>query len=252
MVKTFNHQPVQLEGVALLAAPSARSQAYIQALAYNGMYPQNVIWLGQNRVANHRHRDIPNTDKWEDIVLPNLEESVDQTCYRVGIPMISCRASNINDDAVLKCIREIAPHILIYSGFGGQIVSGKMLSIGPKFLHMHSGWLPEYRGSTTLYYALLKNELPAVTAIFLDTSIDTGPVVAKRHYPKPSYGIDIDRCYDSAIRADLLVRVMREYVRTGRIDILEEQIPGTGETYYVIHPVLKHLAILSLKNSKGS
>jgi len=250
LVTQFNHHPIQLEHVVLLAVPSSRSQAYIQALVHNGMFPEVVIWLGPNNVPGYR--SIPKPKQWEGILLPNLEETVDQTCLRVEIPMITCPSSNVNDGAILDHIRALAPRILIYSGFGGQIVSEQTLSIGPKFLHMHSGWLPEYRGSTTLYYALLKNELPAVTALFLDTSIDTGPVVAKRHYPKPPFDIDIDKCYDSAIRADLLVRVMRDYVRTGRIDILEDQNPGTGETYYVIHPVLKHLAILSLKKEKGA
>jgi len=250
VIKLNQHQQVQLQGVALLAAPSTRSQAYIQALAYNGMYPQKVIWLGPNNVTERRER--PNIEQWEGILLPNLEESVDQTCDRVGIPALYCQASNINDDAVLKCIKEAAPRILIYSGYGGQIVSEQTLSVGPKFLHMHSGWLPEYRGSTTLYYALLNHDQPAVTALFLDARIDTGPIVAKRHYPKPSFEMDIDRRYDSAIRADLLVRVMRDYVRTGRIDILEDQNSGTGETYYVIHPILKHLAILSLNKDEGS
>ena len=245
-----HHQSVQLKGVALLAAPSARSQAYIQALVYNGMYPEVVICWGQTTTPNAKME--PNPKQWEGIILPDLAETVEQSCHRVGIPTITCRTNNVNDDVVLDCVREVAPRILIYSGFGGQIVSEKLLSIGPKFLHMHSGWLPKYRGSTTIYYALLNNEPPAVTALFLNRSIDTGPIVAKRHYPKPSFEIDIDRSYDSAIRADLLVRVMREYLRTGEIEKFEDQNPDTGETYYVIHPVLKHLAILSLKNDKGS
>jgi methionyl-tRNA formyltransferase len=88
-----------------------------------------------------------------------------------------------------------------------------------------------------------------VTALILDRNIDTGPIVAQRHYPKPLPGLDIDFVYDGAIRADLLVEVMSAYARTGRLASLERQSPGHGTHYYVIHPVLKHLAILALEGT---
>ena len=81
----------------------------------------------------------------------------------------------------------------------------------------------------------------------LDRNIDTGPIVARRRYPKPRAGIDIDRIYDPAIRADLLVQVMSDYVNNGCLVPLEQQAPEKGVNYYVIHPVLKHLAIRALE-----
>jgi methionyl-tRNA formyltransferase len=173
-----------------------------------------------------------------------------QSCKRAGIPVASCSADDVNAEEIARCILNFAPRIVIYSGVGGGIVSEHMLGLGPRFLHMHSGWLPGYRGSTTLYYALLEGELPGVTALFLDRAIDSGPVVTKRHYPRPPPDIDVDRIYDPAIRADLLVRVMREYARSGALPPVEYQNPDEGVTYYVIHPVLKHLAILSLSKSE--
>jgi methionyl-tRNA formyltransferase len=233
-----------LKGVALLAAQTARSQAYLQALVASGLYPETVIILGEDGpVQSQEQAQLSN---WQGIVLPDLTEPISATCERAGIAVRRSPESDVNSDATIRSIRDAAPEIVIYSGVGGQIVSARALRCGPKFLHMHSGWLPEYRGSTTLYYALLNGELPGVTALFLDATIDTGPVVARRHYPKPPPGLDLDRVYDAAIRADLLVKVMHEYAVNDAIASMEVQNPEEGGTYYVIHPVLKHVAILSL------
>jgi methionyl-tRNA formyltransferase len=58
--------------------------------------------------------------------------------------------------------------------------------------------------------------------------------------------MDVDRVYDAAIRADLLVRVLRQHADAGAAEASLQQDPNEGTTYYVIHPVLKHLALLSL------
>ena len=235
---------MRLEGVVLIAAHTARSQAYLQALIANQLYPERVIMLGGERPLESRPR--PSIDSWQGVNFPDLSEPLSLGCERAGIDITVCSADNVNADETVNCIMGLSPKIAIYSGAGGHIVSERVLALGPRFLHMHSGWLPRYRGSTTIYYALLEHELPGVTALILDRSIDTGPIVARRHYARPPFEVDVDRVYDSAIRADLLVRVMCDYARRGCLPTAEPQTSSPAMTYYVIHPVLKHLAILSL------
>jgi methionyl-tRNA formyltransferase len=183
---------------------------------------------------------------WNGLLLPQLDEPLGKTCERAGIPLMHCDSKDVNDARTVQTVRQIAPKIVIYSGYGGQIVGESMLGCS-LFLHMHSGWLPTYRGSTTLYYALLRGDDPGVTALILDRTVDTGPMVARRRYPKPYRGMDIDHVYDSAIRADLLVQVMAAYGEQGHLPTIGHQAAAEGTTYFVIHPVLKHLAILSLE-----
>ena len=235
---------MRLDGVALLVAPTTRSQAYVQALVANELYPSHMIAMGEGALPDPI--DAAAERIWKGIMLPNLGESLIDTCMRAGIPVIACGAKNVNAAEAVLAVRGIGPRIVIYSGYGGQIIGDEMLGSGPQFLHVHSGWLPEYRGSTTIYYALLHAEDPGVTALILDRNIDTGSIVARCRYPKPSPRLDIDRVYDAAIRADLLVQVMAAYARTGHLPSLERQTPGKGVNYYVVHPVLKHVAILAL------
>jgi methionyl-tRNA formyltransferase len=176
----------------------------------------------------------------------DLDEPVIATCRRAGIPTHAIQASSINEAPALDALRRLRPHTLIYSGAGGQIVSPEALGMETRFLHMHAGHIPEYRGSTTIYYALLNGERPAVTAIFLDARIDTGGILVRRSYPMPERNIDIDRVYDASVRADTLVRLLHDYAATGSFPVPRPQAQDEGATYFVIHPVLKHLAILSL------
>ncbi len=83
----------------------------------------------------------------------------------------------------------------------------------------------------------------------MSTHLSNGPVIRRRVYPAPEDGTTIDLYYDPLIRAELLVDVLGEYARNGEMP-QEPQDPGAGETYYIIHPVLKHIAILSCKGSR--
>lgn len=236
---------MSLHGVIVVAAHTMRSQAYLQALAHHGLEPDRVVLYGKCDGAASLKR--PDFASWEGIALPDPAETVEATCRKSGWLTVTCASNDINAPELFEAVGEASPRLVIYSGYGGQIIGPLLLGSGPRFLHVHSGWLPDYRGSTTLYYALLNGDLPAASALILDRTIDTGPVVARRHYPLPQAGMDVDRIYDSAIRADLLVRVMKQYARKGRFEQKAAQDVEQGTTYYVIHPVLKHLAMLSLE-----
>ena len=236
---------IVLSGVMLLAAQTTRSQAYIQSLVAHGLHPEAVIILGEDNVKKEQLNN--NTmESWQGVGLPNLAEPLVVTCQNAGISIYHTTTPDVNAEETERCILDLSPKIIIYSGINGQIVRPRLLGLGAKFLHLHSGWLPDYRGSTTLYYSLLDGELPAVTAILLDNEIDTGHIVARQHYPNPSYDMDIDYLYDPAIRADLLVQVMRYYASTKNFLLSTQQNSDEQLPYYVIHPVLKHMAILSL------
>jgi methionyl-tRNA formyltransferase len=240
--------PRLLPGVVLLAAQTARSQAYIQTLVAAGLLPERVVAMGP--VEAPVSRPMPRRDTWSGILLPDLDEPIASTCERAGVAVQHVPDSDVNGAAMHEAISAMSPDIVIFSGVGGQIVAAQTLRLGPRFLHMHAGWLPQYRGSTTMYYALLEGEQPAVSAIILEQEIDTGPVLARKHYPRPPGHMDLDRVYDAAIRADLLARVLGDYAQSGVLAPAAVSGQPRFAPYYVIHPVLKHLSRLSLDGAK--
>lgn len=236
--------PQVLSGVIMIACASARSQAYIQAMLAKRMAPEEVIFLGPDKERDQSAR--PAARHWCGLTLPDLSESFSATCAKSGIRVRTTASADVNSDEVLQMLKATDAHLIIYSGIGGQIVLKRTLEAGPRFLHMHAGWLPEYRGSTTVYYSLLNKDLPGVSAIFLDVNIDTGPILTRQSYPVPPAWMEVDLVYDGAIRADLLCQVMEQYKKQGKLVSTAVQDPDIGRTYYVIHPVLKHIALLSI------
>lgn len=236
----------QLKGVLLLAAFTSRSQAYAQALARSGLAPEHVVTYGEAAATDAAPPRFP---EWEGIPCHDPRQPLEETCTAAGWPTVHCATDSINSEDIEAAIRARRPRLVIYSGRGGQIVGERLLQIGCPFLHIHSGWLPQYRGSTTLYFALLNADPPAASAIILDRHIDTGPLIARQTYPRPPAGMDIDQIYDQALRADLLVRLMMNYAAEGKLPTAIPQEESAADPYYVIHPVLKHLALLSLGNA---
>ena len=230
-------------GFVFLAAYTTRSRAYAQAMAEAGLAPERVMLFGDpdNNTSARRPGSGEGQDK--DLFLPDTGIPLAETCAGACWNVQQCPAGDVNDPDLVKHIRDLQPRCIVYSGYGGQLVGQEVLGLGCDILHLHAGWLPDYRGSTTVYYSWIAEGRTAVTALLLDQGIDSGPIVARQHYPPPPPGIDVDLVYDSAIRADLLVRVLRDFAETGEWPRV--QGGAAGETYYVIHPVLKHLALLS-------
>lgn len=235
-----------MDDVVFLAARTARSQAYAQALVRAGLAPAHTLLLDPGTPAAP-YAPAPTTSA-VGISLPDLTQPLTATFAQAGWSHESLETGDVNDSRAMVALQRLRPRLVIYSGFGGQLVGSELLAMGCPFLHLHSGWLPEFRGSTTLYYALLCGQRPAVTAIVLDPRIDEGRILLRRRYPVPPPGCELDLLYDNAIRADLLVRVLRRYLRRGALWNGRAQRPDEGRSYYIIHPVLKHLARLSQHN----
>ena len=80
---------------------------------------------------------------------------------------------------------------------------------------------------------------------FLSQVIDQGPILHKQNFGVPKRIEKIDHFYDSAVRARVLVNTLIKLSGRGLEGaVMEEQQSADGDTYYIIHPVLKHIAIM--------
>jgi methionyl-tRNA formyltransferase len=179
-----------------------------------------------------------------DLFLPDLSISVKQTLKQENWNWLELDCDHINRDLMVYTISKFSPKMIIYSGYGNQLVGTQLLEMEIPFLHIHSGWLPKYKGSTAFYYSWIIEQYCGVSAFYLRSGIDEGPIVLRKKYPLPQSGVDPDYIYDCAIRADTLIEVIQGINQTGTIPAGRAQTE-LGDTYYVIHPLLKHLARLS-------
>jgi len=123
------------------------------------------------------------------------------------------------------------------------ILRDEILLTEKKFLHIHGGYLPNYKGSTTNYFSLINENILGASSIFLTKDIDCGPIILRKKFPPPLERDSIDHTYDSQVRAEVLIKTLKNYNSCGKFQFELKTNIG-GETFYIIHPVLKHLAII--------
>ena len=230
--------------IVLLLAQSARSVAYVQALSNANVEVNNVIAYGNTSFSLNTKRRID--IKSADLFCPDLTLSLEQSLAVTDWPVWHCNEKALDNQMLLAKLAELNPELIVFSGYGGQIVPKVLLDIAP-ILHIHSGLLPDFPGSTTIYYQMLAQECCGASAMLLDETIDTGPVLATKTYAMPAKQEDIDYYYDTMIRADLLVEVVAN-IDKYEINDTSRKATYQATPYFIIHPLLKHIAILSADN----
>ena len=68
-------------------------------------------------------------------------------------------------------------------------------------------------------------------------------MLIRKTFPPPPDRLQIDHIYDSAARAKVLIETLKVYNNSGEFQCKENF--DEGETYFIIHPILKHIAILA-------
>ena len=241
---------MHLENFTFLAAETPRSLIYLEK------FIDNNIELGSILIVENPDKNIDLKDLNKKIgAIQEYSGLVVQKSFNEGMLSLSKKVTNeievirsksINHSSVIEKMEHLSPEFTIYSGFGGQIVCPELLSVS-RFLHAHAGWLPDYRGSTTSYYSLIDRNDCAVSIIELNPEIDKGDILSRKRYNPPKLGVDIDYVYDNQIRADLMAETLMNYSKNKSFEMILSQDQSGSTTYYVIHPVLKHMAILSIK-----
>lgn len=230
-----------LEDVGLVLAPTFRSRAYVQMLAARDLRPavsflmpgEELRWDGDEEIVLRLRADAEPFH-----FRPGVP--VRETVAAQGWPAVELPTSDVNAREAIAALSGAAIPILIYSGLPKGVLRKPLLATGLRFLHAHGGYLPAYRGATGFYFGMLDKGRLGISAIWIDEGIDTGPIVMREWY-EPIAGIEIDRVLDPAARADLLAQILIHVRATGAFPAMSQT--GAAESYFVIHPVLKHLAL---------
>ena len=241
-----------LRDIGMLAVDSNRSKFYLLQLIKHEMLPSFVLLMEDPSISTPEAiAKIQSDNRKERVIFESfdLTLSLRALLKKNSIPYRILSSLNPNSNIVVSAVADSEQSIFIYSGPGGAILRKQILGAGKRFLHVHPGIVPHYRGSTTIYYSLLKEGNCGATAFFLNEQIDMGPVIRKKIFKAPQDRQTIDLFYDPFIRSELLVEVLKTYTQTGVMSSEADDI-AAGETYFIIHPVLKHISITSDENKK--
>ena len=223
--------------VGIILTTDNRSKAYIQKLIKNKIFLDDIILMN----SHHPEKTYSN-----EMILKSLESGFDisipvsETLCKNNLKFHEFKFVDINHPELIDYVRR--SQIEYYLFTGGGILKNKILTSGPKFIHFHPGIVPKYRGSTCFYYSIINQNNCGVTSFVMDEKLDTGDVIFQRVFPKPNHQY-IDEIFDPFIRSETMIEVLKNnMINNGthtKQDVLE------GETYFIIHPVLKHISIMS-------
>ena len=87
---------------------------------------------------------------------------------------------SINSDETIRILSEINPDLIVVNGT--RIISKRVLSsVSCRFINLHAGITPKYRGVHGIYWALINRDIEnsGVTVHFVDSGIDTGSIITQ-------------------------------------------------------------------------
>jgi hypothetical protein len=162
----------------------------------------------------------------------------DNELRRDPIPLAkTCYVETINSAMAISVIKQIDPDIILVSGT--RIIGKKVLSCSnAKFINLHVGITPKYRGVHGGYWALANNDWEncGVTVHLVDQGIDTGKVLAQKTIKPTRFDNFVTYPYlqFSAGMAEL-ENVLKYYQRYGSLPVFENDT-SISTLYY--HPTL--------------
>ena len=196
-----------LEEFALLASDTARTKAYLQAMIREEKLPAICIVYSDNigKMQNEAEQYRGGNEKIEyfDIQIPIL-----YSLHSEGIPYVIVEDKDINSEQIKTVLQGIQQKYLIYSGYGGYILRAHLFQMDKKFIHVHAGILPQYRGSTTVYYSFLQEKRFGATAIFLSEGIDEGEIITYDTFGVPDKPVNIDFVYEPYMRSRVWIKAI--------------------------------------------
>lgn len=220
----------------IIISSNSRSISYLRALIKNNISISKIIFL----------RDKNNKKVNQTIfkILKNIKE-------KKKIKIFDFK--NINNSKISDYLNktELKTFIVsLYSGASG-IIKNKNLLRRKKFIHSHPGKLPNYKGSTTIYYSILKEQKIWCDTFFLNEKIDEGNVILSKKYPLPRNIHHIEKDYDIKIRTDNLIQSIKKLNLKKSMKVRVKAYKNLKKSklnYYVIHPILRHIVYKKFQN----
>jgi len=146
------------------------------------------------------------------------------------------KVESINNQSTIDKLKSINPDFVFVNGT--RIISKKVLNcINSKFINIHVGITPKYRGVHGGYWALYNNDshLFGTTLHYIDSGIDTGGIIAQKV-------IQISKSDNFAtypiIQFVLGLNLLEESIHKIKTNSVEEIKPRVNQSELYYHPTM--------------
>ena len=217
--------------IGLILCNTERSLEYLKKLIQNKIYIKIIVYLD---------------DKNEDLISKNIKKKL----RIIKSKKIKIFFTKSLTQSVQKYLLNLEDKIFIYSGYPGQIIKNKKLLEKKILLHSHPAKLPDYKGSTCIYYSLLREKSIHCSTIIMNKLIDSGTIIFKEKYQIPKNIFSIENIFDNQIRALNLIKAI-ELIKKEKFKKKNNRFSAINNyknTYYVAHPVIRQIVFKKFQN----
>ena len=167
----------------------------------------------------------------------NINLKIKELLIKVSCDIKIIKSDNVNFTNIGKIVLTSKIDNFIFSGYPGEIVKNQIFLNKINLIHSHSGLIPKYMGSTTIYYSILNEKKIHCSTFVMNKDVDQGTILLIKRYNLPrKYNVDN---YDHIIRAKNLISLINQ---KNKKLILTKNNTKKYRFFYKAHPVLRNLA----------
>ena len=144
---------------------------------------------------------------------------------------------SINSDLSKEIIKNHSSEYIIVSGT--RIISNRILSIkNKKFINIHAGITPRYRGVHGAYWALINKDYfnRGVTLHYVDSGVDTGKIIAQSRIETAEYNIVTYPVIQIGEGVELLIKFLENTFKDGNFTFSDYS--GDLDSRQYFHPTI--------------
>lgn len=154
--------------------------------------------------------------------------------------------TSFNNSALIEELVALKIDVGVFCG-GGILREKFLKSFSIGVLNCHMGILPKYRGMDVVEWPILENDLKhvGVTCHLMDNGIDTGDIIEiVKVDAKKFKSINELRAYLSGVMLGLMIKSILSISKGDFQRHIQAQ--SDGKQYFVMHPLLKEIALKGL------
>ena len=204
---------------SLIIANNKRSFAYIKELFKEKYFPKEII------------------------VLDNKDKKILSLAKKNNLKVKFLNTKNINSPKAINYIKKNKIYTFIYSGYASEIIKNNNLLKLKKFIHAHPGKIPEFKGSTTIFYSFLKNRTVYCSVFRMSKVLDSGKLIFLKKFnikPKDLEQFDV---FDYRIRIQTIIEALKTNFKYKKVKIIKKKFID----YHVAHPIIRSLVKKKVK-----
>src|SRR5258708_3899325 len=176
--------------------------------------------------------------------------SLGEVARTYGFPVVTC--SDQKSARAVAELKQWSPDLAIFPG--GNILRDEVLKV-PRLgiLNSHLALLPEIRGMSSPEWSLLCGVPLGITIHFMDSGIDTGPILLRHEFARAGDGDSLTDLRNRMIAEgiELIVEAVTGLDR-GTISPVPQADRDGDSQFFVMHDRLKDVATRRLKKARLS